>query len=160
MMARSILKQHLPVTTGLLNELTEALSEYGLWGSKEAELASALKAARLPVSAQTIALASREPAKISDSISHLIKLLNDIASPDLPPEVLKQLELSMWLLNGLVLDGDEETSRLAAQLKPALETLGRSLENVLLEQSQTQSVSSEISLLSLARLQNAGTWKE
>jgi len=154
MMARSVLKQHLPVTNGLLNELMEALSEYGSWESKEADLAAALKSARLPVSAQSIALASRQPAKISDSISHLIKLLNDLAGPDLPAEVLKQLELNMWLLNGMVLDGDEETSRLAEQLKAALETLGRSLENALLEQSQNlESVSSEISLLSLARLQ-------
>ena len=154
MMARSVLKQHLPVTNGLLNELMEALSEYGTWGSQEADLASVLKAARLPVSAQSIVLASRQPAKISDSISHLIKLLNDMAGPDLPAEVLKQLELNMWLLNGMVLDGDEETSRLAEQLKAALETLGRSLENALLERSQNpESASSEISLLSLARLQ-------
>ena len=154
MMARSILRQHLPITDNLLQELMEALSEYGSWGSAEADVAAALKAAKLPVSAQTIALVSRQPTKISDSISQLITLLNDTARPDLPAEILKQLEFNMWLLNGMILDGDEETSSLAEQLKAALETLGRSLENTLLEGSQNpEAVSSEISLASLARLQ-------
>jgi hypothetical protein len=154
MMARSILKQQLPVTRALLNEVMEALSEYDAWGSKEADVAVSLKAAGLPVSAQSIKLASRQPAKISDSISQLIEWLNDMASPDLPAEVLKQLELNMWLLNGLVLDGGDEASKVAEQLKNVLETLGRSLEDILLEKSQShESTSSEINLLSLARLQ-------
>ena len=154
MMARSVLKQHLPVTRASLNELLEALSEYGTWGSKEADVAAALKAAGLPVSAQSIALTLRRPAKISDSISQLIKWLNEITSPDLPAKVLKQLELNMWLLNGLVSDGSEETARTAGQLKLALETLGRSPENILLEQSRnSKPTSCEINLLSLARLQ-------
>jgi len=154
MMARALLRQHLPVTNSLISELAEALSEYGPWGSKEADAAAALQAARLPLSGQSIALASRQPAKISDSISQLIRLLNDMASPDLPPEVLKQLELNMWLLNGIILDGEEETARLAEQFKMALETLGRSLENDLFEGSQnSESSFSEISLRSLARLQ-------
>ena len=136
MMARSILKQHLPVTDELLNELMEALSDYGVWGSREAEAAVALKAAGLPVSAQSIALASRQSIKISEAIPELLKWLNDTASPDLPEDVLKQLELNMWLLNGMVLDGDEEPSRLAEQLRTVLSTLGRSLENVLLQGSQ------------------------
>ena len=154
MMARALLRQHLPVTNSLLSELAEALSEYGSWGSKEADAATALQAAKLPLSGQSIALASRQPAKISHSISQLIRLLNDMASPDLHPEVLKKLELNMWLLNGIILDGDEETARLAEQLRTALETLGRSLENALLEGSQnSEPILSELSLPSLARLQ-------
>ena len=151
MMARSILKQHLPVTDELLDELMEALSDYGVWGSREAEAAVALKAAGLPVSAQSIALASRQSIKIGEAIPELIKWLNDIASADLPADVLKQLELNMWLLNGMVLDGDEEPSRLAEQLRTVLSTLGRSLENVLLQGSQNpDSNPSEMGLLSLA----------
>ena len=154
MMARALLRQHLPVTNSLLSELAEALSEYGSWNSNEAGAAAALQAAKLPLSGQSIVVASRRPARISDSISQLIKLLNDMASPDLPAEVLKQLELNMWLLNGIILDGDEEMDRLAEQLKTALETLGRSLENVLLEGSQnSEPTLSEIGLQSLARLQ-------
>ena len=154
MMARSILKQHLPITDELLNEIMEALSGYGVWGSREAEAAVALKAAGLPVSAESISLASRQSTKISESIPELIRWLNNLASPDLPAEVLKQLELNMWLLNGMVLNGDEEPSRLAEQLRTVLSTLGRSLENILLQGSQNpDSNSSEIGLLSLARLQ-------
>jgi len=154
MMARSVLKQHLPVTSRLLNELLDALSEYGSWGEADAELAAAMKAAGLPVAAQSLKLASRQAAQTGEGLSNLIATLSRLAQQDLPAEVLKQINQNLQILNTVVLKGDGETSQLAEQLKASVELLGRSLENILLEQSQNpKSPFPEKSLATLANLQ-------
>jgi hypothetical protein len=154
LMARSVLKQHLPLTSRLLNDMLSTLSEHGVWGEAEADLAAALTAAGLPVNAESLALASRQVGKVSDSIARLIALLTNASEHDLPSEIRRLLDSNLHLLNTLVLNADGDTSQLAEQLKAAVETLGRSLENILLESSQnTETPSSERSLLSLVRLQ-------
>ncbi len=154
MMARSILKQHLPVTSKLLNELSGTLSEYGAWGEVDAELAAAMKAAGLPVTAQSLKLLSRQPAQTGEAVSGLLTMLSRLVEQDLPPELMKQLKLNLQNLNALVIKGDGETPQLADQLKASIELLGRSLESFLLEQSQNpQALFPEKSLITLFRLQ-------
>ncbi len=154
MMARSILKQHLPVTAKLLNELSGALAEYGSWGEVDAELAAAMKAAGLPVTAQSLKLLSRRPAQTGEAVSSLLTLLSGLAEQDLPPELMNQLKLNLQNLNTLVIKGDGETPQLADQLRASIELLGRSLESFLLEQSQNpQTLFPEKSLVTLFRLQ-------
>jgi hypothetical protein len=155
MMARSLLKQHLPVTPRLLNELLDTLSENGAWGEVDAELAAAMKAAGLPVTAKSLQLASRQSAQTGEALFHLIEVLSHLAKRDLPPELLKQINQNLQILNTVVLKGDEDTSQLAKQLKASVQLLGRSLENILLEQSQNpNTLTPEKSLLTLVRLQN------
>lgn len=152
-LARAILKQHLPVTKDLLNELIHALDNYGNWEMTQADIAAALKAADLPVSAQSIDLASRRPRKVGDSVSQILKLIKDMAGQNLPAQILEQLNDNLQLLSGSVLDGTEEVDALVKQLRSMLETMGRSQENVLLAQSQNaDSNPAETSLLDLARL--------
>jgi hypothetical protein len=154
MMARSILKQHLPVTSALLNELLGALSEYGPWGEGEAELAAALKAAGLPVTAESLKLASRQTIQTGNSLSQLIAMLSQSSRQELPADLMRQINQNLQILNTVVLKGDGDTSQLAEQLKASVELLGRSLENILLEQSQNpNSLLPEKSLTSLVRLQ-------
>lgn len=153
MMARSVLKQQLPVTPGLLNELLGALSDYGVWGSAEAELVAAMKAAGLPVTAQSLALASRQAAQTGEALGQLIASLQT-AGQNLPADLLKQIHENLQMLNALVLSWDESPSQLAEQLRAAIKMLGNSLESVLLEQSQnSETLSPEKSLVSLVRLQ-------
>lgn len=154
MMARSILKQHLPITSGLLNELLGALSEYGVWGEAEAELAAAMKAAGLPVTAESLKLASRQAVQTGYSLTQLIATLAESAQQDLPAEVLKQINQNLQMLQAVIVKGDGESSHLAEQLKASVELLGRSLENILLNQSQNPATNlPEKSLTTLIRLQ-------
>ena len=154
MMARSVLKQHLPLTPGLLNEMLGALSDYGVWGNAEAELAAAMKAVGLPVTAQSLALAFRQTAQIGDSLAGLIALLKDAAGNSLPADLLQQLKTNLQLLDDLVLRSDGDASQLAKQLKEVVKMLGRSVESVLLEQSQNFGMPlPEKSLISLMKLQ-------
>jgi hypothetical protein len=88
MMTRSLLKQHLPChTCKLLNELQSALSE--LWEIKEAEadLAAAMKAAGVPLTGQSLALAARKPVQTADALSQLIATLTQAGDGDLPEEI-------------------------------------------------------------------------
>lgn len=155
MMTRSMLKQHLPVTPRLLKELLGALSDDGDWGEVDADLAAAMKSAGLLVTAQSLALASRQPVQTAEALSQLIALLTQSASQDLPAELLDQLKSNLQVLNSLILKGDGEPSQLAGQLKVLVEAFGRSLENILLDQIQNPGKPiPEESLLSLVKLQH------
>jgi len=153
-LARSALKQHLPVTPDLLNELLGALSEYGSWGDADVDLAAAMKAAGLPVSAQSLALVSRQSAQTGETLNNLLTLLGNAAKQNLSPETLAQLNSSLQMLSEMVLQWNTEPGQLAKQLKASVDLLGRSMESVLLEQAQNANlVSPEKSLMSLAKLQ-------
>ncbi|MGZ9164352.1 MAG: hypothetical protein ACXW4U_04170, partial [Anaerolineales bacterium] len=153
MIARAVLGKHLPFTPQLLNELLGTLSVYGSWGSREAELVAALKAGGLPVSAESLALASRQAAQIGDSLARLITRLTDMTGQDLPEALLEQINLNLQVLNAAVLKGGGEPSQIAEQIKAAVELMGRSLENILLEQSRNPNGTRENNLLSLVQLQ-------
>lgn len=155
MLARSVLGQGLPLTSGLLTELLGALSESGAWGQAEAELAAALKGAGLPVTAQSLALAVRQAAQTGEALEQLIAQLQS-AGQNLPPELLKEIRRNLRMLEGLVLSTGGDTARLAAQLEKAIHTLGQSLESALLEQTHhSETISLKKGLFSLVKLQQA-----
>lgn len=151
--ARAMLKKHLPVSSLLLNEVSETLSAYGSRGSKEADLAAALKAAGLPLSPQSLQLASHQALQIGDSLARLLKKLTDIKDQDLPEDLLKQLSSNLQTLNALILNAEGESSQLAEQLKAVMQMLGKSLERVVLEQTQNSESFSESGLVPLVQLQ-------
>jgi hypothetical protein len=153
--ARAVLKKHLPVTPMLLNELSETLSGYGSWGAREAEVAAALKAAGLLLNTESLALASRQAAQTGESLARLIAGLAAMSRRDLPEEMLKQLDSSLQLLRSLVLKVDSKPSQLAEQLKTAVEMLGRSLENAVFEQMQNAETFADHNLLPLVRFQQS-----
>jgi hypothetical protein len=138
-------KQQLPLTPAVLNELLGALSGLGKWGSAEAELAAALKAAGLPVTRQSLELASRQVAQTGEALGQLIASLQ-AAGQNLPPELLKHINENLTLLDKLILNWGENPAELVKQLSKAVSVLGKSLENALLDNP-------EKSLLSLAELQ-------
>lgn len=155
MMTRSLLKQQLPVTPELLNELQNALSEYGKLSEADADLAAALKSAGLPVTGQSLALAARKPAQTTQTLSTLMMALAQLADQELPEELLKQLTANIQTLRSLILTADGNSLQLADQLKAAVEAFGQSVENVLLKKIQNSGKSiSEKNLISLVKLQN------
>ena len=154
LLARSALKQNLPVTPDLLNELLAVLLESGPGGDAQVELAAALKAAGLPVTPQSLALAARPAAQTGEALGNLIALLSNALHQNLPAATAKQLNSNLQMLKEIVLPWSAESGQLASQIKASVDVLGRSLESILLEQSQNPNFSgSEKSLLSLFKLQ-------
>lgn len=155
MAARSMLKQHLPVTAETLDELLGALSAGGTWDETKADLAAVMKSAGLPVTAQSLALASRPPVQTAEALSRLLASLKQARSQGLTEEALQLLQSSLRGLDALVIQGDGESSGLAGQLQAAVKLLGRSLESLLLDQIQNPaSAIHGNDLLSLAALQH------
>jgi len=153
-LARALLKQHLPVTPRLLSELKNALANYGAWGQAEADLAAAMKAAGLPVTAQSLTLAARQPVQTAEALSRLMTTLAQALGQNPPPELRKQINASLQALDTLAVQWAGKSPQTADQLKAAAGMLGRSLENILLEQIQADAKSiPEKSLATLARLQ-------
>ena len=71
-----------------------------------------------------------------------------------PHATAKQLNSSLQMLKEIVLPWSAESGQLASQIKASVDVLGRSLESILLEQSQNPNFrGSEKSLLSLVKLQ-------
>jgi hypothetical protein len=157
-LARALLKQHLPVTPRLLSELIDALAEHaaGPWRQAEADLAAAMKAAGLPVTAQSLTLAARTAAPTAEALSRLIAALTQALSQNPPPELRRQINVGLQALNSLAANWAGKSPQMADQLKAAAGMLGRSIENILLEQNQAGEKSiSKNSLVLLAQLQTA-----
>lgn len=152
--ARSALKQHLSVTADLLTELLGALKDYGAWGDGEVDLAAAMKAAGLPVTAESLALAARQKMQTGETLGNLISLLNDASKQRLSADTQKQLSSSLNMLKEMVMQWDGDAQKLAKQLRDSVNLLGKSLENELLNLAQNPNANpAEKSLLSLAKLQ-------
>ena len=152
-LTRALIKQQLSVTPELLSELKNALSEYGNLSEADADLAAAMKSAGLPVTAQSLALAARQPAQTAQALSKLMNTLAQAASQEIPEELLQQLTTNLQTLRSLILTADGNSSQLADQLKAAVEAFGQSLENALLKQIQkSEKHISEKNLTSLMKL--------
>ena len=152
-LTRALIKQQLPVTPELLSELKNTLSEYGNLSEADADLAAAMKSAGLPVTAQSLALAARQPAQTAQALSKLMNTLAQAASQEIPEELLQQLTTNLQTLRSLILTADGNSSQLADQLKAAVEAFGQSLENALLKQIQkSEKHISEKNLTSLMKL--------
>lgn len=148
LIARAMLKQHLPVTPETVNELLRAFPNKDGITEADSDLAAAMKSAGLPVTADALGLASRTPVQTSQALSRLMAGLKNAAIDGLPEEILTQLKTALQGLRSLIVDTGSENFQLAEQLKAAVEALGRSLENILL-----QNPIPEHGLMSLVKLQ-------
>ena len=154
MLARSALKQHLPVTPELLTDLMGALSGLGTWGEGQADLATAMRAAGLPVTAESLALASRPAQQSGEALGNMISLLSNALKQNLPPETRQFLDTNLRMLSELALEWNGTAGKMAKQMKSSVDVLGRSLENLLLAQSENPNqLLPEKSLASLVKLQ-------
>ncbi len=135
LLARATLNHQLPVTPGLLNELLGALTQSGTWGAAQADLAAALKAAGLPVTPHSLALAAQQAAQTGQALGNLISALQS-AGQGLPPDLLKKINDNLQMLEALVIDLGENPAQVAEKLKAAVSTLGRSPENLLMQHSR------------------------
>jgi len=157
MMTRAVLNQRLPVTQGLLDEVSGVLSEFGVWGQNEADLAAAIKAAGLPLSAGSITLAGRSVVQLGESLAEIIHTLQNAASnPNLSEEVKQMVRGSLQTLQAIIPDWGSPVNQLAHSLQQYVQLFGRSVENILREGLQDKnSPGTDKSLLSLAHLQQA-----
>jgi hypothetical protein len=160
LIARALIDHGLPVTPELVNELEQALAglkqspEGGLrWGQAEAQTAAALKAAGLPLSPESLALAGSHPAPLAESLISLRSHLASLANTPLPARLSELVHNGLRVLDRLGVDWSAPAPVIAAQLREAVATLGRSLEHDLAELSSGDALlTPQKGLLALAQL--------
>ncbi len=158
LLIQSMLNHQLPVNSELFNALNAVLTELGTWDANVADLAAAIKAAGLPLTPESLALAVRASGGL-ENIENLYQLMKEIAGREgLPADFRTLLETGMKLLDEARIFAGAPRSELAKAIENQILLNGRSLENIIKEQVESKNPFwPEKSLAVFSRLQNLAT---
>lgn len=133
MLVRAAIGQRLAVTPELLDEMQGFLATLNTWGQDEAALAAAIKAAGLPLTGGVFRLAAMRAQPFGRAVTDLMTLFQTaLLSKNLPPELKEALREGLAVLQRSVLAWGEGEPPRAGDVRAAVESFGRSLENALL----------------------------
>lgn len=154
--ARALLSQGLEVTPEGVASLLQALGDAGNVNEESASLAAALRAAGIPVTAQSLALFSRAAAGGNPMVDLLQQLRAAAGAPDVFPGTLGELQRALASLETSMPAWDSPAGLLAGQLRTAVSVLGQSLESLAAaligSENGARALNGRSSLLDLARL--------
>ncbi len=148
-----LLKQNLPVTKGLIEELKSVLYQIGNWGEKEAQIAASLWGAGMVLSPSTVTLLLSHHGELLPLILSLMGQLKNLLKRSYKSP---NVEFVISLLEKSVIDITKSPREIATQLQNSIKLLGCSLEKGianLLQEVQSRSENNvEKSLISLVQL--------
>lgn len=155
MLARAILNQGLHVSADLFRSLWAALEGLGKWGETEAGLATAMSAAGLPITPESLVLVLRQQRSLAEGIPELVTRLRQLFIENQAAGPLKEMLLSsLQFFEEVIVPWDTAPAELAARLGRAVQLLGSSIEYYLEAQVSSGSpLWPEKSLITLGRLQ-------
>lgn len=152
---QAMLNQRLPLSADLFHELSTVLQSLNSWDPQTANLAAALKAAGLPLTPESLALASQLDQLPSGQLADLMQVLQQAAGRENLPENLSSLLKTVTTLLEQIrpnLEGSRE--QIAEALEKQVNLFGRSFENVVQHQLTTKNPFwPEDNLVLLSRLQ-------
>ena len=158
LIAEALLREGLPVTPELVNELRSALSQVQDWGQEQAQQAAVLKAEGQPVTPETLslALAQSNSPPLADMVSNLKAKLEQMTKLPLTPKESEQLQKAIALLEQLQVNWDNADANLVENLRQAFTVLGQPIERelaklVLLQQLQANRDSPDANLMANLR---------
>ena len=158
MIGKSLLSLGLPITSDLVQNINQALSELGLWGQPEADLAAVLVSKGLPLSSGTLSLALEQLPGLADAFQNLETRLASFLNSNTARGNLRALaEQAANVLNDGVIDWSSQPADLMNQLDKAVSLWGKSIESHLadiLAQGKSD-VDNNNGLLIFANLRNA-----
>jgi hypothetical protein len=153
---RAALKEHLPITKELVNQLLEAVYGSGIETSEGILLAVKLKTAGLPVTSTSLQLVHQfSEIPISEVFSSMVADLNDaVNQADKNSAIARQIQNTLSQLETIVPDLSASEEKINNSLQDLLRVLGKSYEKSLSEQIGTQNENNESSfnLLDLVQL--------
>ena len=130
--AHALLNQKLELSPQLFAEMQELLAQLPNWTQKDVAFAAALKAAGLPLTPDTLALAKQDIAQLGQLLAELQNSLNNMAhSPNQLEQEAALARLALAKLTQLPLDWGRMPEEIAGRLQTLLSQLGRSSENAL-----------------------------
>ena len=101
---KALITHGLPVTRDMVEELSDLLANIGTWGEAEAHIASALKAAGLPLTPEVVHLFHSRVFNILESFIELRSLLQATPKDQLPDDLHGLFEDVEELLNDFLLE--------------------------------------------------------
>jgi|GEM_PF-2840051 len=152
-LAQALLRQSLAVTTPALAALQQALGGLGPWDDAQVDLAAALRAAGLPLTPETLALAQNRPSAVLHSLPALWQALAQLITQPLPAPLAEAASRALQTLAQMHIDWSAPPARLAEQLETATRLLLHSVEHALARQAEASTADQPpAGLWALARL--------
>lgn len=153
---RAAVKEHLPITRELVNQLLAAVNDSGIDPSEGMMLAVKLKAAGLPVTSASLQLVNQfREMHISDAFSSMInELQNALAQADKNSPMAKQIQSVLSQLEAIIPDLSSGEEKIGSNLQDLLRVLGKSYENLIKGQMASAAAGDEgsFNLLDVAKL--------
>lgn len=137
MASKALLSRGLPVTPELVQELQQSLNSIQGWGQVEADLAAEIKAAGMPLSSGTLALALEHAPTLKEGSIQLQKMLVNLADSSKNPEIVRLAKQALEVLQSGTVDWDQPIPSLMKDLPAAVSLWGKSLEAEMATQLQT-----------------------
>ncbi|KAA3648395.1 MAG: hypothetical protein DWQ07_05210 [Chloroflexi bacterium] len=152
--ARALLSQQLELSPKLFAEMRDLLAQMPAWTERDAAFAAALKAAGLPLTLETLALAKYDVSQLGQLLAELKINLGSVAnSANQAQQSAALARLALSSLAQLSIDWGQPPGELAGRLQSFLSQLGRSVENLLVDTALRELPDNL--LLSLQRLSQA-----
>ncbi len=152
-LAQAVIRQGLPVTAEVLQDLRRVLEGIQPWGETEANLAVLLKSHQVPVSPETLRLLANSPAEVTQAFAKLVQQLGQLQQDgSISSSMRAQISQVLNVFSQAIIIGDQPAEVMIARLKNAVSLLGKSLEGELANLINTDVTDLERGLLALTRL--------
>lgn len=142
-LSKALLSRGLPVTPELMNELQQALAATVQWGQQEADVAAGLRAAGMPLSAGTLALALEHGPTLTEGSVHLQNMLTKLVETSNSPQIVHLAKQALEVLKNGTVDWDQPLPTLIKDLPAAVGLWGKSLEAEIVGQFLTKGTAGE-----------------
>jgi hypothetical protein len=129
LLAKALLKNNLPVTKNLLEELKMSLQMLGQWGESDADMAAALKAGGFPISNGSLELALQKLPNFNNNIQDLQNALQQVLNKETSSEVRQLIQSGLQLLQELHINLSSSPEKMAEQIKNVISFFGKSIES-------------------------------
>jgi hypothetical protein len=153
---QALVKQHLPITKELVNQLLEAVYGSGIESGEGIQLAVKLKTAGLPVTSTSLQLVHHfNELPISKAFSLMVADLNNALNQlDKNSATSRQIQNTLSQLETFIPDLSANEEKISSSLQDLLRVLGKSYEKLLSEQISINNENNESSfnLLDLVQL--------
>ncbi len=127
---QSALDQGLKVTPELLNEIKQVLEPLPKWGSRDAQLAVAIKSAGLPLTNGSLKLAQNAVKEIKTNFLAVYEQLEvEINRPGISQQAYQSLRSVQIALKDAIIQGDSSIENIERNLFGSIKNFGSSLEN-------------------------------
>ncbi len=138
MLSKALLSRGMPVTSDLLNELKQSLNGIPGWGQAEADLAASFKAAGMPLSNGTLALAMEHGPTLTEGSLRLQSMLTKLIDSSNSPEIVRLAKQALEVIQNGTINWDQPLPALMKDLPAAVSLWGKSLEAEVATQLQTR----------------------